>query len=277
MKCKGKNGGEQHEIMAKSNGEAPKFCGDCGADVVADAPMIKCTACDTDLMAKARFCNECGVEQTTTVEQLDQVAGEIADFVKARVTETTALATLPDLDDVEIDDAAIENMLKAATVEDATGEPGIDAVPVVTELLKSVQADRHAFRKGATHLNAHMAAIGKDNAAILRFLAPIALTLKSVVAEVARIGNTAVGRKMPAVVPALPARADAAIEDGNLGGDDLMAKCLTATDRNPSLLGINDVSALEGYCAAGFTLKAIHEQDPGLGAKASAALASLAH
>ena len=247
--------------------KSAKFCGECGEAKPAEDGA--CGSCDAPMLKSAKFCGECG-EATAAgaVAGVMTALGLVDEFLKARTTMLTDLAELPD--DVALDAAdagRIDSFLKAHTVREENGDEGIEAVPVMTEFIKSMSEARLQSRADSQHLLGYLKHLGEGQALLLKSVQAIGRQQLELDAQLAGQRKEPRGRKGREVLTVEPSRRaageDAAAffksyvgEDGErhpLEGaeavlvDEVLLKANTPGTQLNAALNVQDVGVLEHY------------------------------
>jgi hypothetical protein len=271
MKCT-----NSHEMA-----EAAKFCGECGQAPAAD--IQKCTGCQAELPflkgnTLPKFCGECGVAVATAGaddQALDQELEALNAFTKARTEIEKDLEVLPVVDEGEIDVGPINELLKSATVKDPeTGVEGIEAAPIVGELLKSVNVLSAQVRMNAEHAARWTRHLADENARILKSLGVLVGANKRLHDELGRIGGESRGRRGVTAVVHQPTRGtNGSAEMPDLGPGELFTKAIVANQaKGGTLFDSTTIGQLEHWCGMGAGLRQIAEQDPALALKLRAGI-----
>lgn len=275
----------QNHLMAKG----AKFCGECGSGPATPEEQGKCAACESTMAKSAKFCAACGTAAATTVEDLDAVLDELGTFAKANAAIVDDMGKLPEIDEEMVDVGEIDAMLKSATVKDeATGVEGIDAVPVVAELLRQQNIEAATEHVHAEHIIKALTHIARGQGLIAKTQLAIGARLKEF--EVA--GNAPRGRKasLALVTKALPGTGAGAAPAGavanGLRGKDLFAKAkmgslkFAKANDGPELLSMIEEGALTDYLTRqdqerpdGWSMEDLAQVDPGLAHKVGQCIA----
>lgn len=229
MKCQ-----NDHELAADA-----QFCPACGKPPTQE--LVKCGACATQFIKGAAFCLKCGAAQGDATKDLDVALGTLGDFQKALAAKTAALAALPTLEPVVVDQKRVDEILKACAVKDEkTGEQlGYDGTLMVPELIRdNAQLHRDNAELGGMikgyvgHLAAadqrHAEAIGvlmATNIAFGHFLKAFVQKFE----EWSEKSRGRVGERVFSMVDR-PATGAPKGDDRGLHGAALMAKALAAKD-----------------------------------------------
>ena len=278
--------GKCNQEMVKGH----QFCGGCGEKAIPvkstatpggkEIPtdeMTKCAGCENDMLKSAKFCSDCGAQAATAEGDLDAAIGMLKSFTESRAAAEDELAALPAIDDIEVDSAAIGEIVKSATVADDDGNTGIDAMPIVAEFLKAQATTDARLNAGLGHLVKFVGYLAESNGIMAKALLAVAGEQKMLKADMGRIDGTTRGRRSD-LAPE-PVRQPGAVPSSELDADDiaphdLIAKALVATHHDSTLLTDREFGALEHWTGnERLTLKGVCKADPSLGARVQNALA----
>jgi hypothetical protein len=261
-----------------------KFCGECGGKP--SAALTKCTACAAELpLLKSggapKFCPACGTDCAVTDGDLDAALDGVNAFLKARADVLKDISTPASVDDDAIDVGPIQELLKSATLKDDAGvEQGIDAAPIVGELLKGqsrADLQTRAFAEHQGKLALHLAA-GQD--LLLKAMNALGGFVKGLRDDLDALGGATRGRKarIASVTLAGKGAGDPTGDAGKLidgpAASALLVKAQVAADKQPGVLTAGEIAAIETYAGMGWTLKAIAEADPMLAQRIDRAISA---
>jgi len=257
MKCK--NG---HEVP-----EEKKFCGTCGSPP--EQELRKCEHCKGNAILKSHaFCPDCGKPAASEDELFKSQLDLLGDYTASRAAFTKDHGTVPVIDPDTIDLAAVNELLKAHTVEEG-GEKVLEVGPIVVELIKSIHGLGQARQADAVHVGAHFDRIEDGLLRVCGALGVIGQRVASFEELVKAQGGQTRGRKtiLHTVERPVPGRGTG---EGGEDPDDVPAleirKALNVSLKaKPELLSIPDCAQLTEATNSGWSLKAMIEHSPALG------------
>lgn len=188
-----------HEML-----KGKKFCGVCAKGPADGAEaMEKCGACEGQFLKGANFCSDCGV---ATTADLDSALETLGTFQKANAARVEELSQLPELDEEELGASAAEGatqLMKSAALRDAAGNPQLDgngnpdinAMPVITEMLKGLNIQGAQGKKYAEHVLGFLGHIARGQDLLIKSNLALGGEVQRLRDGVDAAGNTSRGVK----------------------------------------------------------------------------------
>lgn len=261
-----------HEIAAEQ-----QFCGACGKPPVAE--MVKCGACSAQFIKGPNFCGQCGAQQGDASKDLDVAIDTLAGFQKAHAAKAAALATLPTLEDVAVDQQRVDEILKSAEAKDAAGKlEGYDGTVLIPELLRdNAELRRNVMALGGMvkSYTGHLVSAEQANAEALNAVMGQVLAqgrfLKAFTEQFEKWANSSRGRVVERAFTMAdrPALGGGAPNNANeLRGPALMTKAQAAKGAaDAPLFSAHEIAVLEHYTNQGAGVSDIGAARPELAAR----------